>query len=318
MKYIKPNIKIYNSIKELSESSNESYFFFEKTEFDKIYDLKQFFVVSEPGFGKSRCLKELALNSCIDGGIGIFVDLKKINIGQTIEDFINNVDQILNKSENVDNIKNSFKTDNSKLLNSKKIIVCLDALDEVKGDNFSAVVSELKLFISKFNNVKICISCRKNYILNWKNWFLDLDFRYVKINLFDPEQTVDYLISSGVEDSNAKEIVDVVRVGGRYSIIQIPRYLEILLDISSKSGSSGLSKLATLSKGELFDIFIDKKIDLEVEKTENRDSQKELIKSVLGKLALIMEIYQTNSIKKEELMIFFDDIKSNLSAIALS
>ena len=51
---------------------------------------------------------------------------------------------------------------------------------------------------------------------------------------------------------------------------------------------------------------------------KNLNTQKrDLIKRVLEKLALIMEIYQTNLLKKDELMSFFDDLQSDLKSSLL-
>ena len=99
---------------------------------------------------------------------------------------------------------------------------------------------------------------------------------------------------------------------GRDLILQTPRYLEMAAEMAGGTGSKSLSEL---SKTNLFEKFIYEKLDIESEKTKAKfpPQRKEIIKRMLEKIALLMEIYQTNILNKEDLVTLFDDIKSNLS-----
>jgi len=61
------------------------------------------------------------------------------------------------------------------------LIFCFDALDEVKSDDFSEVVDNLKHFIQKYNQSTFLISCRKNYLNKWQYLFSEIDFDYVAL-----------------------------------------------------------------------------------------------------------------------------------------
>ena len=56
---------------------------------------------------------------------------------------------------------------------------------------------------------------------------------------------------------------------------------------------------------------------MEIEDKKLNTQKRNIIKRVLEKLALVMEIYQTNILKKDELMTFFDDLRSDLKASLL-
>ncbi len=89
-------------------------------------------------------------------------------------------------------------------------------------------------------------------------------------------------------------------------VIQIPRYLFLLEQFIKEKGND-ITKISTVSRNELFEYFIYSKLNI-----EDKLGSNEAKKRVLEKLALVMEIYQTNSISRDELMTFFDDIKSDL------
>jgi hypothetical protein len=96
-------------------------------------------------------------------------------------------------------------------------------------------------------------------------------------------------------------------------VIQIPRYLYYLENFLKQKGLDAASKV---SRNELFDYFIYSKLEHE-DKKLNSD-KKAITKRVLEKIALTMEIYQTNTLSKDDLMTFFDELKSDLKMVALS
>ncbi len=90
-------------------------------------------------------------------------------------------------------------------------------------------------------------------------------------------------------------------------MIQTPRYLEFLV---SYIEDKGIENVSEITKANLFEFFIYRKLEMEDKKLDRQ--RRDLIKRVLEKLALIMETYQTNLLKKDELMSFFDDLQSDL------
>ena len=244
---------------------------------------------------------------------GIFVDLKKADKDKDLPSFIQE------KSVTADNInkisiekrirKSSFfKTDSFTLKNSEEMIVCLDALDEVSQQDFSRVVDRIKEFSKQYKNIHLFISCREHHFKKYQELFIDTDFSYIQIASFSRSQTHDYLEKHGLSKDDIEKITDIFEFKDRELLIQTPRYLEMITDIINEKG---MQHLIRLTKTDIFEHFIYKK--LEIEEKRINGQKKEIIKRVLEKLALIMEIYQRNFITKEELMTFFDDVKSNLN-----
>jgi len=140
----------------------------------------------------------------------------------------------------------------------------------------------------------------------------DLDFRYARISPFPTEQVESYLKHNSISQENIKSIFNTFSFRGRDLVIQTPRYLELL---ASYTKDKGIENISEITKAVLFEFFIYRKLEIE---DENLNTQKrDLIKRVLEKLALIMETYQNNLLKKDELMSFFDDLQSDLKSSLL-
>jgi len=168
--------------------------------------------------------------------------------------------------------------------------------------------------MQKYNQSNFLISCRKNYLNKWQHLFSEIDFDYIEIFPLDTPKIKDYLSAFGISQKKIDDLLEKLYFQNRPSILQTPRYLEMIAELVEKEG---VEKLKTISRGELFEKFIYKKINIESEKTNEANCQA-IIKKVLEKLALIMEIYQSNQITKDELMEFFDDTKSSLNVIFLN
>lgn len=298
--YIQPAIKFYSSFDEAlaAEPKLDLYLSLKegKWEFINFFDFPKTFIVAEPGYGKTRLLQEIVSKASDQKIKAICVESKKI-ADVTIEEFI------LDQSK-----KNSvIKSDIFKLENKKEVVICLDALDEVKLDDFSSTVEKIKTFLAQYSKITAIISCRWHFFRKFKELFNDLGFRYARIFPFSKEQVESYLKNNTISQENIEKIFSALSFQGRDLVIQTPRYLELLVSYTRNSGTENIS---SLTKASLFEFFIYKKLEIE---DKNLNTQKrDLIKSVLEKLALIMEIYQANLIKKDELMSFFDDLQSDL------
>jgi hypothetical protein len=118
----------------------------------------------------------------------------------------------------------------------------------------------------------------------------------------------------GRTESEIEELMHrVMSFGHQTLVIQIPRYLSYLVSFIEKEGASAA---ANISRNALFEYFIYSKLDLEDKRFHTQ--KRLLIKRVLEKLALTMEIYQTNVLSKDELMTFLDELDSDLTLVALS
>ena len=305
-KYILPAINFYSSFDEVHKNHDiYSQYLFRDEPSSRIEDLLKFprnFVISEPGYGKTRLLQELILHLSSSSYEGIFLDTKKI-INESIEEFI------YRELQN----SNSLRTNDFKLKNNENTIICFDALDEVRQGYFTNTIEKIKYFISKYKKMIFFSTYRWHHIQKHYNLFTNLDFRYVHILPFSKKQVKSYLQNNNITDSDIERIFKMLTFRGRNLIIQVPRYLELLVNYISEQG---IKDIQLLTKANLFEHFIYKKLELE---DKNLNTHKrEVIKRVLEKLALIMEIYQTNILGKDELMTFFDDLKSDLKMSLLN
>ena len=312
--YITPNLIKYDSYEELTKKKNifKGLFDFydekEKIRFNDLFLLKNAVILAEPGYGKTRLLKEIVIEARNCGKYAFYLDLKKVD--GSIEEYITK------KSANakiVDNLMNEFviyetfllKTTEFHLEDNSNFIVCLDALDEVKQDKFSNIIDYIKEFTRIYPNLKIVISCRSHHFYNQKKMLEDLNLTFIEICQFSRKQVKNYLQNSNVNDEDVEKIFDNLEQSGRELMIQTPRYLNILTTLLIEKGVTHVLKI---TKIELIEWFVYKELDSD----EEINKKKDIIKRLLEKLALIMEIYQTNIITKDELMTFFDDIRSDL------
>ncbi len=298
--YIQPAINFYSSFDEAlsADLERDQYFFVkeDKWEFKDVFNFPKTFIVAEPGYGKTRLLREIALIASNEGKKAICVESKKI-IEATAEEFILNQ---LKKASAV-------RSGGFELKNEENIIVCFDALDEVKLEDFSRTVEKIKTFLTEYEKIATIISCRWHFFRKYKELLSDLDFRYARIFPFSTEQVELYLKHNSISQKNIEKIFNTLSFRGRDLVIQTPRYLELL---ASYIKDKGIENISEITKAVLFEFFIYRKLEIE---DENLNTQKrDLIKRVLEKLALIMEIYQNNLLKKDELMSFFDDLQSDL------
>ncbi|MBW2344368.1 MAG: hypothetical protein JRF53_10230 [Deltaproteobacteria bacterium] len=303
--YIPPAIKFYSSFDEALSADPEwdqSFSFKEeKWEFKDLFTIPKTFIVAEPGSGKTRLLREIVLRASNEGKKAIGVESKKI-IEATVDEFIQN--QLKNASV--------VKSDGFELKNEENIVICFDALDEVQLEDFPRTVEKIKTFLAEYEKVTAIISCRWHFFKKHKELFGDLDFRYARIFPFSTEQVELYLKYNSISQENIEKIFKTLSFRGRDLVIQTPRYLELLVSFIK---DKGIENISGITKADLFEFFIYKKLEVE---DKNLNTQKrDLIKRVLEKLALIMEIYQTNLLKKDELMSFFDDLQSDLKSSLL-
>ncbi len=302
--YVLPRIKLFQSFKEAkSESGEFSYLTLDRSKdgdlISSFANLKTF-VIAEPGYGKTRLLNELVLQTKFLGKKSLRIDLKKLPISPNIVEYLKSY------------IPDQKDGDRFKLDNSEDIVLCFDALDEVKQDTFSIVVEQIKFFITKYPKIHVVVACRWHFFEKYQVLFLESDFKYVRIYPFSLENIKEYLKQKAISENDIDKLIDTLHFKHRNLIIQTPRYLELLVDYINENG---VEKISSLTRVSLFEYFIYKKLELEDNKpnTQKRD----LVKRVLEKLALIMEIYQTNILTKDELMTFFDDLKSDLKVSML-
>ena len=114
-----------NCLNQKLNTATTIFFYDAKFSFKDIFAKKSLFILSEPGYGKTRFLKEIVLRAPEQNKQGIFIDLKKVD--RDIESFITQVSASF------------LKIKDFVLQNTDATIVCLDALDEIKYEDFSRV-----------------------------------------------------------------------------------------------------------------------------------------------------------------------------------
>lgn len=291
--YIKPKIGIYNSFDDAFNSS-AAIFGFEDEKED--WEYKLFFshhrtlVLAEPGFGKTELLNQIVSEGKNHGKKTVFIDCKKIFVCK-ISSYVSERTEAKDIDENV--------------------IVCFDALDEIRYDDFSNTINEIKTFLADNPKATAIISCRKHFYEKHSGVFDESDFQFIRIFPFSFEQIKQFLRKNSDSHISIDKIMDTLSIRRSDTIVQVPRYLGLFSDYIKEKQ---IEEIESMTKAELFEYFIYSKLKIEGKKLKGieKDYFKEVYKNVLEKLALIMEIYQTNILKKEELITFFDEIKSNL------
>ncbi len=243
-------------------------------------------IVGEPGVGKTELLKKIQECSIRDGAFALLVNLKDRNAIARIDEFLANS-------------------------TSQNRALLLDGLDEIQASLFPEVLEKIR-DVSRQALVPIYLSSRWVFINRYAGDFSE--YRFITISPFTQGQVRKFLIDSGFP---AAAVGNFLRrlMSFRHNtlVIQVPRYLSLLSEYLKEHQMDSVERL---SRNDLLEYFIHAKLKLEDERL-NADKCA-ITKRLLEKLALTMEIYQANTIRKDELMTFFDDLESDLKVAALS
>lgn len=305
--YITPTVNFYSNYEELKSSRKEAKIFslFWKRQrkgideiFTEVLAKRKGLILSEPGYGKTRFLRELKKYTEKDKFNTFSIELKLYSKEKSLEEFT---------CEQIHIQKNTpFE-----LKNDNNIILCFDGLDEAKQDYFYELVRQLKYLIVKYPNVFFFISCRLFFYQKFPV-FSDNDIVYITIENFNFQQVRDYLTST--IDQNGQRLftdVDVDTIIQDFKepnwelIILIPRYLEKFVEFYLKN------RAGKPSKSHLYDFFVNERLMIEDTKRGTQDGI--IIRRLLEKIALIMEIYQKNALTKDELITVLEDIQSKMT-----
>ncbi|HXM92814.1 MAG TPA: hypothetical protein VOA64_00945 [Candidatus Dormibacteraeota bacterium] len=291
--YIQPTLHVHSTLAEAKTFSDEFgpyYFWSEKTRVD-ISDIaqgKRNLIIGEPGVGKTLLMVKLDEFLNANGTPTCLIHLKHQNSINLIEQFLGN---------------NEAASD---------LGLLLDGLDEVQGSLFPSVLEKIEDVSRTRSGITICVSSRSIFANRYTTSFPE--YRVITISPFTYDQVKEYLIAGGHDDSEVGAFLDrVMSFSHNMLVIQIPRYLSLLNEFLAKKQ---INSVKHLSRNELFEYFIYAKLDLE-DKRLNAGNVA-ITKRLLEKLALTMEVYQANSISKDELMTFLDDLESDLKLAALS
>lgn len=292
-RYITPITEVSSSFKEAKEQYGKygHGFVFDDAEPTTIVDLaqgKRNVIVGEPGIGKTELMKRLQKSLDASGNETKFISLRSL-------DAVHDIDTFLAK-----------ESDKPKAL-------LLDALDETPLASFSSVLEKIQEISRTQLDLAVYVSSRWIFMEKYANSFSD--YRFIAVKPFTSGQVKEYLVAGGRSVAYVEELVHrMMQFHGRV-IIQIPRYLFLL---ESFMQGKAVSDVYGVSRNELFEHFIYSKLELEAAKSDKTREMVPVVKRLLEKLALVMEIYQTNAITREELVTFFDDLKSDIKLVVLT
>lgn len=275
-------------------------------EFSQLYNYPYCMVIAEPGYGKTRLLKEIALQASEHQKKAFFLDSKKID--NDIITAIKKCKQI-NSNWSESEIQNEWLFSNTKeYVLDENTIICLDALDELPFAKLYSFFELIDNFIQENPNVQLFISCRIHHLQKIDFDLQILPFEYIELSNFGNAQISTYLKNN---ISDYETIDEKIQSSGLIEFLATPRYLYYFVELIK---DKPIDEVLHLTRIELFENFIYRKLDKERDKTIPR-SQYDLIKRVLEKIALIMKMYQVSQISKDELMTLFDRMDSAFSHI---
>jgi hypothetical protein len=248
---------------------------------------KRNFIVGEPGIGKTSLLRCIEAYLKGKGYTTEFVSLRQNDCKERIDAFLKDAPQ--------------------------PRALLLDALDEIHSKNFPDVLKKIERVSQSNLELPIYVSSRWVFVAKYINSFPE--YRFVAVSPFSQEQVRTYLTEKGHSERQVSELLDrVSSFSNPTNILQVPRYLSFLTSFLEKYHD--VSAVSGISRNELFEHFIYSSLDEEDKKSG--EDKGAITKRLLEKLALTMEIYQTNVITKDELMTFFDEIASDLKVVALA
>ena len=141
--YIQPDISFYSNVEDVfsKEAEYDRYNFPEekKPDFWEILRTRKTILVAEPGYGKTRLLQELVKNAKGKNRKAIYADLKK-SVKKGIEIYLC---QLMTQ-------RTAIKTEDFDLINTSDVVVCLDALDEVKEHEYGDIIVTINNHIRTF------------------------------------------------------------------------------------------------------------------------------------------------------------------------
>lgn len=302
--YILPDIKISDDFKKINESPlySENVRYIHKIE--TILSKNRNYVLSEPGYGKTRLLAEIFKVALKKNMNCVMMNLKKLAKDIEIDAFIKDYD---NKFEIFDNNKDVedyqlIKTKNFKMENSNDVLICLDALDEVEGYRLNDIIEYIEAFSNKYSEITLIVACRTVFIEKKLEIFIKNKFNFLLLESFSEDNIREFFKKHNIEE----EVIEKL-IRKSLSCLKVPRYLGMINKLLEKG-----EDVSKIKKAELFEEVIYYKLKTEYMKKDKKSEDIAIAKRVLEKLALVMQIYQTKQITKDELMTFFDDVKSDL------
>lgn len=300
--YISPNLLLQSSYEDLLKDFNDYGSMIAWTREDKqieVIDLLRqdcVFVVGEPGQGKSRLVRQLADMAQKAGYSSSILRLNKLGRDQTLEQGLSGSPE-----------QHKFSIDST-----EKTLVCLDGLDEVSASKFADTVQYIKQYIADHPGHKVVITSRIHFFTKYEKSLSSINASYALLMPLERKAQVSLLKQYRLTDAQIDEAFLKLKQPDKETVLQTPRYLEYFAQWYAQYG---LGK-QILSRADIFSHFVDQALSDEDKKVDKRIAA--LRRRTLEKLALVMEIAQTNSITHDEMITFIEDYKSEAKLLLLS
>ncbi len=286
--YIPQRIKTFESFSEADKERELYMDYFPDDEFiessDPTFSLNRTFLIAEPGYGKTRLLKHI----CETNGKeeALYIDLKIF-----AQSGYNDLADFIRKELSI-----------GYDINTPKFVLCLDALDEIKSDLFSLTVERIKKFCKEYSRASIILSSRFFFFKRKLEEFEGFNFNYSILYALSSNKIYEYLEQKGFNTGQIDNLIVLCSYSGRRSLLAIPRYLELIPKYIEKVG---IENVSNIERVQLFDQFLYSKLDTEEKKLGKQLST--ALRHILEKLALVLEINQTNIISTADFSTFLSD-----------
>jgi len=291
-----PEKKIYTETKDYITRSittvrGEGEFSLEsKTLLDVIDEKKRITILGVAGSGKSIELANVAFKNSHRNG-----ELYPVKIRlNTLTD--QNIEELL-----------ELEYSEFKKIPHKKLLILLDALDEVHIDYLDIAVNNITILSKKYNDAKIVVSCRNNF------YIAETDKRRAKLEGFSTYliKPLDYFAVhsylKGKIDIEPEKFIEDLRKKKYYDLLYSPFYLVNLVDYYNSK------KEIPESKKTIFDFLIKQRIETDYDKYENSgvsiQDYSVKIEPFIEQLAVIAESMGKNYLdeRTEVLPLLLDD-----------
>lgn len=317
-RYILQNFIKYNSFETFNEKQKDDHHELlgktEQFDFEEFLPTNGAIIIGEPGYGKTRLLKEIVIRAAHKEQLAFFIDAKKIR-RSTLPDIIERCRPLSDLNLGEEDLQKETKFSNGISTSLKKgSIVCIDALDEVPFSQLYDLLETIFEFKSENKNTALYLSCRTHHLKKINKDFVIDHFNLLVLGLrsFNFKQVKRFLAGTGMSAEAFDQLADSINFQDLDRFLSIPRYLYYFSEMIE---DESLVKDGVLrNRSQLFELFIYRKLDKD--RLQATDiSENSILKRVLEKLALIMKIHQSSEISTDELMTVFDEMDSNFSQI---